>query len=121
MPKHRHALSASQIRTLRRILIAVVAIALLGAAIFGMRLAHASRNWQDHPPEPIAGWMSPRYVSMSQHVPPEIIGQLLHLDPNAPHRKVSIADLAAEQNITTQAFITDLETAIADFKDHQSD
>lgn len=121
MPKHRHRLSAVQIRALRRILIAVVVIALLGAAIFGIRLATAARNWQDHPPEPIAGWMSPRYVIMSQHVPPEIIGQLLHLDPAAPHRKVSIADLAAEQNTTTQALITDLETAIADFRDHQRD
>lgn len=117
MPHHLPSISERHKRMLRKLLVTVVALAAAGIIIFGIRAYTASRAWHDRPPEDIAGWMTPRYVAMSQHVPPQVIEAVIAPDQDLMHHKMTLADLAAAQNVDLATLIVALETAIADFKD----
>ena len=62
-------------KLLRRVLIGVLAAATIFIAIFGFRAVASFVYWQDaaHQFQPIKGWMTPRYVSKSWQVPPEVV------------------------------------------------
>jgi hypothetical protein len=73
-------------------------LALLAALVFAARTARDAMGWDQrfaHAPE-VAGWMTPRYVARSWHVPPEVVQDALGLDPG-DGRRTTIAELAAER------------------------
>ncbi len=84
----------------------VLALAL--TLFFGTRMILGAIYWSDprHSDQPIAGWMTPRYVALSWRVPPDVIiralalerpeGRLPRLEEIAMDRGTDLATLAAQ-------------------------
>ncbi len=81
----------------RALLIAFVAVICL-AGFFGIRAGAQFIYWSDptHQDQTLAGWMTPRYVSQSYNVPPEVVQSAFDMSPDGPPRRVSLETLAAE-------------------------
>jgi len=71
------------------VLTLLFAVALIGTIGFGVRTAMLAVYWSDpaHRNQTIESWMTPRYVSMSYRLPPEVLGPVLGLDPQRPPRE----------------------------------
>ena len=97
-------------------------LAIAVALFFAVRTALFWAYWADpaHRDEVIAGWMSPRYVATSWHVPPEVVGDALGLDQEKP-RRVTLDQLAQERGVSVTELAAQLETAITAFRDSKSD
>ena len=121
MQRHLPKLSNRHRKMVQYVLAGVVVIALIGAIIFGIRAADSSRRWKDHPPEEIAAWMSPRFIAMSHHVPPDVIEDAIAPGQDLMHRKVSLEDIAEEQGVAVETLILQLNTAIATHQDRKRD
>ena len=121
MPHRKHKISARHKRQLRHLLRGLVIVAVIGILVFGIRAANSSRAWVNAPPENIAGWMTPRYVAMSQHVPPRVIEDIIALDDGTPRHKVTLDDIALAQGTDSASLIAALEAAIKEFKDARRD
>ena len=121
MPKRKHKISERHRHQLRIFLRGLVIVAIAGILIFGIRAANSSRAWVNAPPEDIAGWMTPRYVAMSQHVPPHVIEDVIAFDRDAARHKTTLEDIALAQDVDIAILIAQLETAITAFKDGQRD
>ncbi|SFR31816.1 hypothetical protein SAMN04488005_0187 [Yoonia tamlensis] len=121
MPKRKHKISEHHKRQLRLILRGLVIVAVAGILIFGVRAANSSRAWVNAPPEDIAGWMTPRYVAMSQHVPPHVVEDVIAYDRGDQRHKITLEDIALAQDIDIATLIARLETAVTAFKDSQRD
>lgn len=69
--------------------------------------------WADpaHREEPIAGWMTPRYVAHSWEVPPTVIRDALAIPPDA--RRMTVDDLADMRGLSSEEVIRQIEAAIA--------
>lgn len=96
------------------ILAIAFAIALGLTLLFLARFTLATVYWNDpaHRDQPIAGWMTPRYVVQAWRVPPELVARALDLDP-AVARRLTLADLAQAQGRDLPDVIADVEAAIA--------
>jgi hypothetical protein len=121
MPDHKPKISARHKRQLRRLLLGLIVIAVIGMLIFGIRAANSSRAWHNAPPEDIAGWMTPRYVTMSQHVPPNVVEDVITLDDTMIRHKTTLEDIAFAQGTDVAELIAQLEMAIKTFKDNHRD
>ncbi|WP_394179989.1 hypothetical protein [Yoonia maritima] len=121
MPDRKHKISERHMRLLRRILLGLMALAIVGTVVFGVRAAISSRAWYNAPPEQIEGWMSPRYIAMTQHVPPYVIEDAITPGQDLMHRKTTLDDIAFAQDTDVEALIIALEMAIADFKESKRD
>ncbi len=99
-----------------RILFLTFLAAIALALLFAIRAAMFAIHWHGTPPNPpLAGWMTPRFVSHSWHVPPEVVGNALGLDQEQP-RRVTLDDLATERGLPVEELIGDLQTAIDSFR-----
>jgi hypothetical protein len=97
-----------------------LAVALLIAAVFGLRLANGALTWQDVPADPaIAGWMTPRYVVRSWDVPPDLVAGALDLERDGIGRRVTLTALAEERGVPPAVLIDALETAIAAHRENR--
>lgn len=101
-------------KLLRRALIAVLCAALLFVAYFGFSAAASFVYWNDerHQFQPIAGWMTPRYVAKSWQVRPEIVANALQLKLNDGTGRQSLEQLAETQGVDVGALIAALDAAI---------
>ena len=96
--------------------LAVLALAVL----FGIRAALFAIHFHNAPPDAaIAGWMTPRFVGHSWHVPPEVIGEALGIDRTAPPKRMTLQDLADERGVPLSTLIDDLHSAIDRFRQAQ--
>jgi len=123
MPHKNHLRIARHKKAIRCALMALLALAMVGTLFFAMRIVTSAERWQ-HPPqsnEPIAGWMTPRYVSRAWHVPPEIIGEALALEKDGSGRKVTLDEIAAERGIDIDTLIAELAAAIDTFAEKTGD
>ena len=96
----------------------VLALALVGAGVFGGRTVAAWLYWRDpaRQEQPIAGWMTPRYIAHSWDVPREVMETALgDLGPLSGGPR-PLARLAADQGVPLEVLITRLETAIAVYR-----
>lgn len=117
MPHRNHPRLARYKKTIRRGLMVLLALALIGTVFFAVRIVTSTEHWQ-HPPqpnEPIAGWMTPRYVSRAWRVPPEIIREALALESDGSGRKITLAEIAVERGVDIDTLISDLTAAIDTF------
>ncbi|KJZ18904.1 hypothetical protein [Loktanella sp. S4079] len=121
MPERKHSISDRHLRLLRRGLLVLLVLGILGAVVFGVRAVSSSRAWYHAPPEQIESWMSPRYIAMSQHVPPRVVEDILAPGQDLMHRKISLDDIADNQGVDVDLLIIALENAIAEFKDRKRD
>ncbi|WP_089270631.1 hypothetical protein [Puniceibacterium sediminis] len=97
---------------------AVLGLLFLGALtialFFLVRLTVSTHKWSDtRLTDPsIAGWMTPRYVSRSWQVPPEVVAQALGLEMDGSGRRVTLAELAAQQGRDLDTLIAEVEAVI---------
>lgn len=114
---------ASHAKIVRRGLYALLTMALVGMVFFALRLSMAASVWQipaAHD-DPLAGWMTPRYIVRSWDIPPEILAHALGLDPDGSGRRVTLSELAIEQGTDLDRLIADIDTTIAAYKAQQND
>lgn len=97
----------------------VVAVTLLG--FFAVRTVTATIYWMDptHQDQPIAGWMTPRYVAQSYNLPPDVLGPALFLLPGAPPRRRSLDAIAADNGITLDDLQRRIDEAAAAWRANQ--
>lgn len=97
----------------------LVVIAFLSVLViigyFAIKTFSAMIYWQDpaHKNQDIEPWMTPRYVSLSYRLPPEILGTVLFLEKGAPPRRISIGKIAAENNLTIEELQARIDEAAA--------
>ena len=105
-------------KLLRRALIGVLVAASIFIAIFGFRAVASFVYWSDeaHQFQPIAGWMTPRYVGKSWQVPPEVVSDALDLELSGGAGRTSLEQLAETRGEDVSAVIETLNEAIAAHK-----
>lgn len=103
--------------TQRKALIAFVGIVCF-VAYFGIKTLTATIYWMDpaHQDQALQGWMTPRYVSMSYEIPPEVVGPALFLVRGEMPRRIRLADIATEQGMTMEELQARIDAATADFR-----
>ena len=91
----------------------VTAISLAG--FFGARSISQFIYWADpaHQDQPLAGWMTPRYVGQSYDIPREVVLSVFALDPDAPPRRISLGTLASENGTDLATYQAILDEQVA--------
>ena len=100
-------------RSHRLIFIAfLVALSLTG--FFLVRTVAFTIYWADpaRHEQTIEGWMPVRYVARSWDVPPEVLAEALGADAGA-RRRLTVAEIAAEQGTSVEEVAANLQAAIA--------
>ena len=97
----------------------ILALALMASLFFGVRSAVF---WYDRPPlaerrQPVAAWMTPRYVARSWRVPRDLVLDAIDAPRPLPGGPVSLAQLADLRGVPVEQVIAELETAIAAFRE----
>lgn len=95
------------------LLAAFLAVSAL-AVFFAIRTVTMAVYWSDerHLDQPLAGWMTPRYVSRSWDLPPDIVAGALQLDRTEKPGRQTLADIARDRGVPLDALIAALKTAI---------
>ncbi|UWQ19868.1 hypothetical protein [Jannaschia sp. M317] len=72
------------------------------AGYFGFNAIGAAIYWNDprHQDQPLAPWMTPRYVAQSYDIPPDVLGPALFFEPGDPPRRRRLEDIAAANGVT---------------------
>lgn len=65
--------------------------------------------------QPVAGWMTPRYVAHSWKVPPQLIMQVIGQDA-MPKKRSSLEEIAKEQGRNLDDLIAELTQAVETFE-----
>lgn len=93
----------------------VLAVALSLTLFFLLKVTASMIGWTDPKTidQPIAGWMTPRYVARSWDVAPEVVRAALNLAQDGTGRRETLARLAADQGVSLEALIQQLDAAIA--------
>jgi hypothetical protein len=94
-------------------------LAALGlAAVLAVRTVMFTVYWMDpaHHDAQLQGWMTPRYVAMSYHLPPDIVGEALSIDPDTPPLRQTLAQIAARTGRSVAEMQVLIEAAAADFR-----
>ena len=90
------------------------AAALLFTLMFLVRFTVSTLAWSDPDQleQPIAGWMTPRYVSRSWQVPPEVVSSALGLEMDGTGRRLTLEEISIAQGRDLDALVVELEAAI---------
>lgn len=99
-------------------------VGLSGIAVyFATTTLAATIYWMDpaHQDQTLQGWMTPRYVSQSYRIPPDILGAILFHDPQDPPRRVRLEDIAAQNGVTLQDLQSRVDAAAADLREQRGD
>lgn len=97
----------------RKLLIAFMVVICL-AGFFGVRAAAQFIYWSnpDHQDQTLAGWMTPRYVSQSYNVPPQVVQSAFDMADDGPPRRVSLETLAAENGMSMEDLLQQIDDAV---------
>ncbi len=89
------------------------AVALVALGVFGVRTFASAVYWYDpaHQDQPLAPWMTPRYVAKSYDLPPSIMREALMLAPDGPPRRIRLDRLALEKGVTLEVLQARVEAA----------
>ncbi len=99
-----------------RLLMLGFVLALAVSLFFAGRMAMFAVYWADpaHRNQPVAGWMTPRYVAHSWKVPPRVVGAALSLAPPGDGgRPQTLAEIADQRGLSTAEAVATVEAAIA--------
>jgi len=93
------------------------------AFFFAFNAISAAIFWNDprHQDQPLAGWMTPRYVGQSYDLPPEVLGPALFLGPTEPPRRLRLDKIAADNNVTLDRLQQRVSAAKAAYRARQDD
>lgn len=85
-----------------RVLLLLFCLLLGASGLFGFKTVRAALYWADpaHKEQPLAGWMTPRYVARSYDLPPEYLDEALFLDPQQAPRRISLDEIATRNSVT---------------------
>lgn len=99
------------------------AAALALTFFFGVRLTVSTIVWSDpdRHEQPIAGWMTLRYVSKSLDVEPGVFEDALDLEMDRTARNMTIEEIAAAQGRSLDELILELEFILADARGDNDD
>ena len=88
-------------------------LALAVTLFFAVQSALNALYWADpaHRDQDIAGWMTPRYVAYSWHVPPEVMDAAIGDRPLLKGGKPTLLRIARAQGIPVADLIARVETA----------
>lgn len=84
------------------------------ALFFGVNAFLKARDFRVAREQPVAAWMTPRYVAHSWDIPREDMMEILGLEPPSPGR-VTLEEIAAGKGIPVADYITQIEAGIAAF------
>ncbi len=98
-------------------------VAFILTLVFLFRLTASAVYWSDpqRVDQPLAGWMTPRYVSRSWSVPPDIVAGILELERNGGAGRTTLDQIADMQNCDFDALVIELETAIRAFRKNRDE
>ncbi|SFR44713.1 hypothetical protein SAMN04488002_1876 [Litoreibacter janthinus] len=118
MPDKQGRMAERDLLLLRRALIGILVAAALVAGVFGFRAVASFIYWNDqaHQFEPIAGWMTPRYVARSWQVPPEVVSNALELPLAGGQGRISLDEISQARGADLEAIIMSLHDAISAHK-----
>jgi hypothetical protein len=99
----------------------VLSAFVLAAAVFCYFAATTTMSmiyWMDpaHQDQPLAGWMTPRYVSHSYKLPPEIVGPALSIVKGDMLKRQSLDAIAAAKGMTMDEMQDSIDTTAAVFR-----
>ncbi|OSQ52071.1 hypothetical protein MGEO_05950 [Marivita geojedonensis] len=99
-----------------KLLLAGFVLAVAVMLFFAVRSVMFWIYWADpaHREEPIAGWMTPRYVAHSWAIPPEVLRDALAVPPDT--RRMTINALAESRGVTPEEIIRQIEAVIAEHR-----
>lgn len=105
----RHAWSVAPVAT------TVLAIALVAFLIFGLR---AALFWSDRLPraerdQPVAAWMTPRYIARSWRIPPDLVLDAIDAPRPPPDGPMSLRELAEFREVPVEQVLAEAEALIA--------
>jgi len=101
------------------ILLLALTMSVLAFAFFGVQTAAKAVYWLDpaHKNQPLEGWMTPRYVSHSYGIPPEILFPAFGLEhkPKGSEEdrregRMKLSEIAAANNLTLAELQEKVET-----------
>jgi len=95
---------------------AIMAVGLVALVWFGGHFVSDVLYFSDpaHREQPLAGWMSPRYVAKSWGLPPEVVADVMQLTPD--HRRITLDEVAARAGISLEELQRRVETAKAELE-----
>lgn len=64
--------------------------------------------------QPVAGWMTPQYVTKSWRVPREVVAAALSLEMDGTGRRITLQEIAVIQGRSLEELIQTLESALRD-------
>lgn len=85
------------------------------ALFFGAGLLQEVSTFNAVKEQPLAPWMTPRYIAHSWDMPREAMMEILGLEPPGPGR-TTIREIAAEKGLTVEAYIADIEAGIVAYR-----
>lgn len=90
-------------------------VALLITLMFLVRFTVSTVMWSDpeNLEQPIAGWMTPRYVAKSWQVEPNVVAGALGIEMDGSGRRITLDEIAVAQGQDLDDLILNLEAAIA--------
>ena len=103
----------------RRTALLAFALALAAVLWFGVQTLTHALYWSDpaHRDQALAGWMTPRYVAHSYQIPPEVFGPALFLNRDAPPRRLTMDEIAAENGVTLDELQARIDAAVVAWRD----
>lgn len=105
----RHAWSIAPVAT------AVLALALVACLFFGAR---AAVFWYNRPTmaaleQPVEAWMTPRYVSRTWRISPELVSEALGAPRPPPDGPMSLRELAEYRGVSVEQVLAEAEALVA--------
>lgn len=94
----------------KRVLLLVFCGAVIFLGYFGVRTISSTVYWMDpaHQDQPLAGWMTPRYIQYSYNLRPDHLRPALFLAQDAPFKRRNLDQIAADNDVT----LTELQSRI---------
>ena len=93
------------------------------AGYFAVNAIAAAIYWHDprHQDQPLAAWMTPRYIAQSYDIPPHVLGPALFLEPTEPPRRLRLEDIAAAHEVTLHTLQQRVTEATAAYRASRDD
>ncbi len=97
----------------------ILALALVATLFFGTR---SFLHWYDRPPlmereQPVAAWMTPRYVSHAWGVPMHVIRDAIGRPEPGQKGPTSLTQIAEERGVSVEQLLEEVQTAIIVFRE----
>ena len=93
-------------------------VALTTLGVFGVRTISSAIYWYDpaHQDQPLAPWMTPRYVGQSYHLPREVIEEVFFIERGKEPPRMRVGSIAEQQGLTLEELQARLDAANAAFE-----